>query len=494
MRVRGVAGRIRGYVSKLAFWTHSDDRAFSARSYSKKPMRLTESQHAELEVLCTKLFEKRDLVASGRLQILGLRAVKAQMGRRWTGMQDQVFVICEETISKYLERGDIYIRYEDDSYILLFMSSTLVESDMKAALMAEEIRRRLFDELGLDSITMEKEMSHISAHEVDRNLPFIQSVPLAFDKGRMRATMEMAEQGHKTPDFTPIPRTEVEFVHHRHHPRRFGRLKHAPKPDPVIMPFSGVRFMPAWDQYRGRRVSLVAVADYPGAGPNAMQSHRNFYIGRSDHEIVEMDMFILQAIINWLRSNSNALPEFGLICPVNFRTLSSREGKERYRSLCQQIDDRMKQFMLFLVMDLPVHMPWLSMEHLVSPLKTYSRFLCGQVPLDITDTDIEALRMAGFDVLGVFVGDSAAGRTHKSLQPDLENFVHRARKHIINRTFIMGADDADTAVAAAMADVRFMAGDAIHPCVPKPESEQDFSINEFFRLWRSDPARSGGVH
>jgi hypothetical protein len=76
------------------------------------------------------------------------------------------------------------------------------------------------------------------------------------------------------------------------------------------------------------------------------------------------------------------------------------------------------------------------------------------------------------------------GRAYRLMENDIRNFVKRTRRHLITKTFMLGADDPKVALAAAAADVRFIAGDAIHACVAEPEATLDFHKGGFFRMWR----------
>ncbi|HEY8189138.1 MAG TPA: hypothetical protein VIF12_00520, partial [Micavibrio sp.] len=89
-------------------------------------------------------------MTSGRLQLLGLGKVKQRMGKRWAGLQNVIYSLCEEAIQKYTDRGDVYIRYSDESYMLLFAAVSPTEGELKVRLIAEEIKRRLFDEEGIE--------------------------------------------------------------------------------------------------------------------------------------------------------------------------------------------------------------------------------------------------------------------------------------------------------------------------------------------------------
>ncbi len=95
--------------------------------------------------LCEKLFEQTELIAAGKIQFLGLGKVKKKLGKMWLGLQPIVYAEVEASINKYLMPGDLFIRYKDDTYVVIFAKAGAEEARIKLTLIAEEIKRRLFD-------------------------------------------------------------------------------------------------------------------------------------------------------------------------------------------------------------------------------------------------------------------------------------------------------------------------------------------------------------
>ncbi|HEY8190616.1 MAG TPA: hypothetical protein VIF12_08015, partial [Micavibrio sp.] len=242
-------------------------------------------------------------------------------------------------------------------------------------------------------------------------------------------------------------------------------------------PFQAVHYIPVWDHFKNRLVAHLCLArndddDHP------IEVHRACYAdGKAN-----LDLAVLARIIGWMQEHPDKLKEFGVICPVHYPTLLGAESKKRYRAMCQRIDERMKQFLLFMVLDLPPSTPWISLSHLVSPLKTYGRVLCGHLPSH-GHVDFEALRLAGFDNAGIILSPSMRGN-----RMDINSFVARARKHLITQTFVLGINDPQTAAEAAAAGVRYLGGHAVHRPISDPGLKPDFDHHPFARVW----SKTGG--
>src|SRR5690606_34965443 len=81
-----------------------------------------------------------------------------------------VYTEVEEAISKYMMPGDIFIRYKDDSYVIVFAAAGPEEAQIKARLIAEEIKRRLFDheEEVLKNINVEESVAVFATRDLKK--------------------------------------------------------------------------------------------------------------------------------------------------------------------------------------------------------------------------------------------------------------------------------------------------------------------------------------
>jgi hypothetical protein len=82
--------------------------------------------------------------SAGKLHLLDLASVKAQMGDRWARMADPVERFFEGAIRRNLGPGDTFLRQGELSYILLFPNLSPEEAQIKCRTIAEEVCERLF--------------------------------------------------------------------------------------------------------------------------------------------------------------------------------------------------------------------------------------------------------------------------------------------------------------------------------------------------------------
>ncbi len=450
---------------------------------------LSVAKQAELELLCNKLFQKQELITSGRLQLLGLEKIKRRMGRRWEGMQGIIYDVCDSTMNKYMTKGDVFIRYKDDNYLLLFSTPSLLEIELKTTLIAEEIKRQLFEYEGFEELEILNQVSHIKPAKIPSNvLPFPESLNHAFERslGEKPQDLMFSPVASQEPDLSQLRRTDVDA--YADSGRKIGDLDLGVEKDFIC--YTHVQYMPVWDQHKKRLISYMCLGINLSAPEyDPLRGHLKLFERVSPARKAELDMAILTRVIDWLVNNPEGHGNFGIICPVHYDTLTRVESMERYKKMCQQIDGSMKQYILFMVMNVP-QVPWVSLSQVISPLKTYGRVLCGEVPLH-APVDFESLRMSGFDHVGVILDPPGADNGQKKLLMDIRAFVVRAKKHLINKTFVLGIDDPATAGALAQMGVRFMAGGAVHECFREPKTHIDFFENPVFHSWQKGPLARG---
>ncbi len=439
---------------------------------------LSAAKQAAIESLCHKLLQKQELVTSGKLQLLGLAKIKKRMGRKWKGMQKIVYETCDSVMSKHMSPSDIFIRYKDDSYLLLFTSSSPEEIELRTKLIAEEIKRALFESAGLEDIEVLQQVSRIkTANITDSGLPFPESINAAFERALGEKPQELMFVERNSAN--PVSRIEVDAFADSQ--PRIGDLDLGVN-DRAL---SGVpvQFMPVWDEYKKRLISYLCLpVNVEMLAQDPMRGYAGIYEGLSAAEKADMDIAVLSQVVGWLEDHLQDIGLFGILCPVHYETLAAMGTHERYKKICQQIDGDMKQYILFMVMDVP-QAPWISLSQAVSPLKTYGRILCAEVPLG-GQTDFEALRMAGFDHVGVVLGGQKHDEGIKKSLMDVRTFVVRARKHLMHKTFVLGVNEPGAAVILAQMGVRFMAGSAVYECLREPRGHLNFYENFYFRGWQ----------
>ena len=135
-------GGIKSLVSRVGYKAPAKKNV--SQIYSQKAATYSPEKQQKLEDLCESLFENKELITTGKLKLLGLTKIKRKLGKMWEGLQPIVYAEVEAAMAKYMVPEDIFIRYQDDSYVILFADAGLEESQVKAGLIAEEIKHFAF--------------------------------------------------------------------------------------------------------------------------------------------------------------------------------------------------------------------------------------------------------------------------------------------------------------------------------------------------------------
>jgi PAS domain S-box-containing protein len=86
-------------------------------------------------------------VVAGKLQLVGLDAVRERLADRWPEMAERTFALAERVIQKYLQPGDIVRRSTDDGFLVFFGRLSESEAQFKARAIGDEIREKLIGDL-----------------------------------------------------------------------------------------------------------------------------------------------------------------------------------------------------------------------------------------------------------------------------------------------------------------------------------------------------------
>jgi GGDEF domain-containing protein len=86
-------------------------------------------------------------VVAGKLQLIGLDAVRQRLGERWPALAERTFAMAERVIQKHLRPGDVLRRSSEDGFLVLFSNLSEAEAQFKALAIGNEIREQFIGEL-----------------------------------------------------------------------------------------------------------------------------------------------------------------------------------------------------------------------------------------------------------------------------------------------------------------------------------------------------------
>ncbi|MFQ5774256.1 MAG: hypothetical protein ACE5GS_07055 [Kiloniellaceae bacterium] len=145
-------------LSKL--FGHARNRPAETVAYATKSARSSDtdaipapqflSSHEDFEArLESVLSQKGSLTkfVSGRVHLLNVEEIRAKLGANWEKYSDRVHRTIKDVLKNRLSPEDFYTLYRNDTYIIVFGSSSEEEeAKLKCALLAEEIMERVLGE------------------------------------------------------------------------------------------------------------------------------------------------------------------------------------------------------------------------------------------------------------------------------------------------------------------------------------------------------------
>lgn len=471
----------------------------------------------KIEKLCEKLFEKKDMISSGKLNFLGLDKIKKRMGKSWEGIKPIVYDTVDSSIRKYMEDGDVFIRYREDIYLIIFAHASHQEAKIKSALIAEEIRRRLF-ETGheeLREMEIEREVRTVktetlcgkkSLEETFDNI-FSGKIDVdALKRDKPHEPLERQDEPPKAPLSTPayegesglppaLSKVGTQEPQTLQTPKESSSAPRKPhieiievethrKPDPqqptvaqydLEQQFS---FIPTWDLKRSYLSTYICVLkNDDNIDPYA--AHKAVYKKLSHSQMLEYDKATLWRVITeFAEMKKNGTKNMFLCCPVHYETLVRDSSFTEYKIACQHIPQELRKFLFFIVMDCPAQAHQSTLSKFAGPLRNYCRFFCGEVPFD-SKIDFVTYRIAGFHSVGINLPQMGK-KYNDAIALSVRRFSAQAKKNFITFIFVLGVYDTDLISTAIFPDFDFAAGPTIHGKVQKPDGIHEFRHQDIY--------------
>lgn len=454
-------------------------QVFGSKPVKKSPVKKIKSKQynsyppekqKKLQQACERLFEQRELIGSGRLQMLGLGKIKRKFGKSWAGLQVIVYETVEEAISKYMMPADIFIRYQDDSYVIVFANAGYDEAQIKMTLIAEEIKRKLF----------EHEEEALREIDVKESVQLVETKTLAQHNTTEEKIQDIAQQferpaQHKekqTKNPPPPPSSMLDID-----PYANKQTMKTTSPNDDNQEPMHYTYVPLWDTKKNLLTTYLCLAQDHKVNDDPFDSHQSFFMGMSLPAKAKWDLEILKRAINDLNHMSTGNKKLFLACPVHYETLTNAKNFDTYILECQKILPQQKKFLIFFVLNLPDNFTASNVQRFSKKLKTHCHHLFTQVPFNLK-TDFSLIRECGFDAVGIRLKRSS--HSEKKTLDMMDSFCQNAKKAFISKVFAMDVTSLSIATSATCSDFDFLAGPTIHEHVEAPDNLYRFQYEDLF--------------
>lgn len=446
-------------LDKVTFWRKGRTKKSVDHIRTRSFDHLSKEKQKKLLELCEQLFKKKEFITSGKLQFIGLSQIKSQMGRRWEGLCQIVYEIADAVLDEYLDRVDIFVRFKDDTYIIIFADNDPQLSNEKTNQIAEEIQKRLFalDEEELRDIEIRRAISAIrtdtlmEAGQLDAMFGAMDD-----DLGELDDNffLHNEEEEPATLDDLKGRNVKAGFIK--------KKTKQAINIDPSELNFL---YLPLWDTKRGALTTYLCVACNDKTTDNPLAEHRAIYTDKSEDEKMALDKAVLGKISAEFQDMKNQGVKSFIVCPVSHETLYDTENYEEYKSVLAEIPDEHRKYMFLLVM------PPASRKKIKNPywfakaLRTFCPGVMAEIPLQV-EINLKYLSNSGVSAVGYDLDYAELPEKERFLS--MERLGAKAKAMKIEQTFVLGVTNLSLTTSSVCAGYDYLGGPSIHEAVEKP--------------------------
>lgn len=415
----------------------ADDTATAARAPA--PATHGSQMPAELasfgERLNRMLWERRAIL-SGNIHLVGLSRIRERVGDEWPRIAERAQDIAQKAIQRVCGPGDVFTRYDDFSYLIIFANLTREQAQLRCVEIAEDIGRRL---LGDNFLTEATEV-RTGVFETDGTLVFN-----AVDKHDLVSKLvehtkvdKTTDQNGAEPDVDSAPAAAFQLDK----TQALGALKilYQPMWHPRQRAIAGYFTTAATENVFGKQLRDDAVrSEFCGI---LSPAEFDLHVTRTAIQSVTKHMYHGTCILaGW---------------PVHFETLATRASREAYIKLCREIPETIRKLLIFELIGQPDGVPASRIVDVVGVLRSFCRSVMVRVPADFRRFDVfqgANIGGVGISLLGSQMPD---GQAIAQISRFAENAL-RTRQGI----YVHGLNSRPQILAAVAAGYDWIGGPAV---------------------------------
>jgi hypothetical protein len=405
---------------------------------------------------------------TGQVNLIGVGRIRERLGGQWAHHAVNADRIARNAIERYLLGGDIYARWKDEGYIIVFATLDVHQAQIKCRLIGDEIIHKLFGEDEPGDLT---DIHHVEV-QGDGTVTF-QPVPRFEDLIAKAADgAAVVTPGTSLPAPPPIASVPSALPGKRGPAVRIA----APK---VVNPLAGLsyRYRPSWDPVRGVISAYLCVPMLPEA-PGSDELWRAALVLQNDADALEkLDFALLDHAIGVLEGLVGEKRRLLITVPVRFETLSASAHRRRYIDILHnRLTPEAASLMVIELVGVPEGVPEARLIEISAPLRAHARGVVARVRAETTDfMQYAAARIAA---VGCDLNDQPGPEL--PLMQQMARFSKGAAKAGV-ATYLRGVNSLSLSSAALGAGFSHIDGDAIAVMVDQPRGIVEFSLLDLYK-------------
>jgi len=408
------------------------------------------------------IVRRRPNVLTGSVNLVGLEKIRARLGENWHSHAERAQDIATQCIRRHLGPDDVFLRYDEMKFLVVFAHLTREPAQAKSFQIAEEIGQKL---LGAQ---FEESAAQVESGVMEGNGAYIFS---ALDKqdlvGRLAAKAgdnphPSTKRGDEADGAEGAEDAAPDFS--------FARVDKA-----KALASIRIVFRPMWSP--SRKVIATYYASPTATNVFGMPI-RDSDLRREYANVLtplEFDQFVTRAVLKRL-AELIAKGQRVLICwPLDFETVATRPTRTAFLMLLKDVPDAIRQLLVFELDLMPAGTPQSRLVEIATSMKPFCKAVFLRVPPDFRK---------GANVAAS--GISATGFTMASHARDedairmIEEFGDHCAK-VGMRSYIRDLTSRAQALAAIGAGVDFVDGASVERPGDLPGPMRKFEIDDLYR-------------
>lgn len=345
-------------------------------------------------------------VTAARMQMIGLRDVKKNLGHRWEELAKYVLSVAEATIGAYLQPEDTFSATDDEAFIICFASQSPEEGRTRAKAIEDHIAERIFNSGQIEACAgalapgMETDtLAHINTevHEVAVAPPELASAtgPVALIVSKLDGIAAEIRSN-------AMALLEEATKHSKFHPRKLQTRRGAP--------------------------ANLQIADFDAFTRTKIVKVKELCHGDAE-AIAKLDMLIVGSAAEFLYRESHGNPA-SVVADISFTTIRDRWHAGQLTDLCEKVPGILIQHLLFKIRGLPTTAAGSTLSEALAVLQKHSKaqmLHLGEPSLGAIDLAKHRLPVVAMD----FADFNRSARRYKSSVQAFFDKVHDCNARIL---------------------------------------------------------------
>jgi hypothetical protein len=381
---------------------------------------------------------------------IALDQVRERLGPRWNEIRHYNRI--EAILAQSLGADDLYIRYDRNSYLLVFPMLGRREGHLKSVKIAKIIETTLF---GADS---EPGLVHIELATLadDGTVCFAECE----DMGTLLGEPVSVRQ-------TTVARFATEAGTDMHAVDAVPRPHSLADVDFTFRPMLTVQT---------KIVSTFVAVPIREVSLHRFESGYDVLSNPFDPvDVLHLDQLTVANVLDELRYLMMAGARSLFVIPVHFETLASQRRSREYRRFCIERTLGLEKRIVFEILEPPGNVPQARLLDLVMSLAPMSRTVIARFAPD--SFEFANCRASGLHAVGLDL--YAAEKNERTQMADLERFAGSAKRNQL-RTYVQGVRSLSLLTAALAGGFDYVAGHALGPACRRAEDIKSFRLSELY--------------